>query len=243
MTQRATETDRRWRPVRSYVLREGRLTPAQQRALEELWPTYGLERPAGGGAIDFAAAFGRAAPVWLEIGFGNGDALRHVAARHPEVNCVGIEVHRPGVGHLLRGLAADGLANVRVIRDDAAQILRDHVADGALERVLVFFPDPWPKKRHHKRRLVQPAFAAELARVLAPGGIAHLATDWADYAEHMATVLDAEPGLERAAEAYAGDRPRTRFEARGARRGHGVYDLVYRRTMRAHAGRPAEGVA
>lgn len=232
MTQQATEANRRRRPVRSYVLREGRLTPAQERALDELWPRYGLDRPAEGGRIDFAAAFGRSAPVWLEIGFGNGDALRHVAARHPGVNCVGIEVHRPGVGHLLRGLADDGLENVRVLRADAAEVLRHHVADGALARVLVFFPDPWPKKRHHKRRLVQPGFAAEVARVLAPGGIVHLATDWDDYAGHMQGVLDTEPALESTAGGRAerpGYRPRTRFEARGERKGHGVSDLIYRR--------------
>mgnify|MGYP006288490317 CR=1 FL=1 len=228
MVQQATETDRRWRPVRSYVLREGRLTPGQQRALEALWPRYGIERPADGSAIDFDAAFGRAAPVWLEIGFGNGDALRRVAARHPEVNCVGIEVHRPGIGHLLRELAEEGLDNVRVIRDDAAEVLRDDVGDGALTRVLVFFPDPWPKKRHHKRRLIQPGFAAELARVLAPGGVLHLATDWTDYAVHMRSVLDAQPALVAAPEA-ADERPRTRFEARGERKGHAVQDLIYRR--------------
>ena len=228
MVQQATETDRRWRPVRSYVLREGRLTPGQQRALEALWPRYGIERPADGSAIDFDAAFGRAAPVWLEIGFGNGDALRRVAARHPEVNCVGIEVHRPGIGHLLRELAEEGLDNVRVIRADAAEVLRDAVGDGALTRVLVFFPDPWPKKRHHKRRLIQPGFAAELARVLAPGGVLHLATDWTDYAVHMRSVLDAQPALVAAPEA-ADERPRTRFEARGERKGHAVQDLIYRR--------------
>ncbi|MDZ7748299.1 MAG: tRNA (guanosine(46)-N7)-methyltransferase TrmB [Halofilum sp. (in: g-proteobacteria)] len=239
MSHEATEPTRRWRPVRSYVLREGRLTPAQRRALDGLWPRYGLERPGDGDRLDFAAAFGRAAPVWLEIGFGNGDALRQVAASHPELNCVGIEVHRPGIGHLLRRLADDGLDNVRVIRDDAAEILRDHVADAALARVLVLFPDPWPKKRHHKRRLVQPAFVAEIARVLAPHGIVHLATDWDDYAEHMRAVLDAEPALARTTGARTDYRPRTRFEARGERRGHAVHDLVYRRVRDPAAGHVA----
>jgi tRNA (guanine-N7-)-methyltransferase len=232
VSEQATDNDRRWRPVRSYVLREGRLTPGQQQALQTLWPAYGLVPPPAGRRIDFSAAFGREAPVWLEIGFGNGDALRRIAARHPEVNCLGIEVHRPGIGHLLKGLAADGLTNVRVMRADAAEVLREHVADATLARVLVFFPDPWPKKRHHKRRLVQPAFAGEMARVLAPGGLVHLATDWSDYAEHMRSVLDTEPGLDNTVSGWAerpAYRPRTRFEARGERKGHEVFDLIYRR--------------
>ncbi len=232
MNEMQQATERRQRPVRSFVLREGRLTPAQQRALDALWPSYGLERPAGGERLDLDAAFGRSAPTWLEIGFGNGDALRHMAALHPEVNLLGIEVHRPGVGRLLQGLAADGHRHVRVMRADAAEVVREHLADACLNRVLVFFPDPWPKKRHHKRRLIQPAIAAELARVLVPGGHLHLATDWADYAEHMAAVLDAEPALMNTADGWADRpayRPRTRFEVRGESKGHAVYDLIYRR--------------
>jgi tRNA (guanine-N7-)-methyltransferase len=220
------------RPVRSFVLREGRLTSGQRRALADWWPHYGLERPPAGEAIDWYAAFARSAPLWLEIGFGNGDALRQMAALHPQVNCLGIEVHRPGVGHLLQGLVEDGLTNVRVLRADAAEVLREHVAAATFERVLVLFPDPWPKKRHHKRRLIQPAVAAELARVLVPGGILHLATDWPDYAEHMRAVLEGEPRLIDSADGWAerpAYRPRTRFEARGEGKGHPVFDLIYRR--------------
>ncbi len=218
------------RPIRSFVRREGRLTAAQQRALTELWPHYGLE--AHSGLLDPGAIFGRHAPVWLEIGFGNGDALRHMAAHFPERDFIGIEVHRPGVGHLLNALAEEGRTNVRVICADAAEILRAQIAAAQLERILIFFPDPWPKKRHHKRRLIQPRFADELARVLAPGGVLHLATDWADYGEHMRAVLDPHPDFHAPhgpiwpRPAY---RPATRFERRGLRRGHGVVDLLYER--------------
>lgn len=232
MSEASGEIARRHRPVRSFVLREGRLTPGQQRALEALWPHYGIDRPASGDAIDWQQAFGRDAPLWLEIGFGNGDALRQIAALRPQVNCLGIEVHRPGVGHLLQGLAQDGLTNVRVMRTDAAEVLREHVADAAFARVLVFFPDPWPKKRHHKRRLIQRSVVAELARVIAPGGHLHLATDWPDYAEHMQAALDSEPGFANTAEGWAerpAYRPRTRFEARGEGKGHPVFDLIYQR--------------
>lgn len=215
--------------MRSFVLRAGRLTPAQRRALDALWPRYGVEPD---GTLDFGALFGRDVPVWLEIGFGDGDSLRHMARAHPGVDFVGIEIHPPGVGRLLNGLAADGLENVRVIRADAAEVLRAHVADGALARVLILFPDPWPKKRHHKRRLIQPPFVAELARVLAPGGMLHLATDWDDYAAHACAVIGDSPAF-AAAGGGPGQRPpyrpRTRFEARGEGRGHTVHDLLYRR--------------
>ncbi|MEX1080667.1 MAG: tRNA (guanosine(46)-N7)-methyltransferase TrmB [Halofilum sp. (in: g-proteobacteria)] len=220
----------RVRPLRSFVLREGRLTSAQQRALTELWPRYGLTP---NGTLDFSAIFGRQAPVWLEIGFGNGEALHHMAGLYPEIDFVGIEVHRPGVGRLLNALERDGLTNVRVICADASEVIRGHIARGALERVLVFFPDPWPKKRHHKRRLIQPDFTAELVRVLPSGGMLHLATDWADYAEHMQAVLTAEPGLENTADGGARRpeyRPQTRFELRGVNKGHAVVDLLYRAT-------------
>lgn len=228
MTSVAPDSGRH-RPVRSFVLRGGRLTPAQRRALEDLWPRYGVE-PSG--TLDLRALFGRAAPVWLEIGFGNGDALRHMARIHPGVDFLGVEMHHPGVGRLLNGLAADGLDNVRVIQADAGELLRDHVGDGALARVLLLFPDPWPKKRHHKRRLVQPPFVAELARVLAPGGVLHLATDWDDYAAHVRAVLADSPAFEAAGGGPGRRppyRPRTRFEARGEERGHTVHDLLYRR--------------
>lgn len=229
MSDSIERADRGPRPLRSFVLREGRLTPAQRRALTDHWPRFGLD-PAG--VLDWAAIFGRQAPVWLEIGFGNGEALRHMAALHPELDFVGIEVHRPGVGRLLNGLAEDGLTNVRVIRADAAEVLRDHVAAASLARMLVFFPDPWPKKRHHKRRLIQPGFVAELARVLAPEGRLHLATDWADYAEHMQAVLDAAPTFDNTVAGWAerpSYRPQTRFELRGQNKGHEVHDLIYRR--------------
>ena len=219
------------RPIRSFVLREGRLTHAQRRALDTLWPRYGVD-PAG--TIAPQALFGRRAPLWLEIGFGNGEALHHMAQLRPDVDFLGIEVHRPGVGHLLNALAADDVDNVRVINADAAEVIRDCLPAGILDRVLVFFPDPWPKKRHHKRRLIQPDFVDVIARVLAPGGHLHLATDWADYADHMRAVLDPHAAFVNT----AGDagwaerpdyRPATRFEQRGARKGHTVHDLLYRR--------------
>ena len=219
------------RPIRSFVLREGRLTHAQRRALDTLWPRYGVDASA---AIEPHRLFGREAPVWLEIGFGNGEALRHMARLRPDVDFLGIEVHRPGVGHLLNALAADGLDNVRVINADAAEVVRERLPAAILDRVLVFFPDPWPKKRHHKRRLIQPIFADAIARVLAPGGHLHLATDWADYAEHMRAVLDPHAAFVNTAgeQGWAERpdyRPATRFEQRGTRKGHSVHDLLYRR--------------
>ena len=229
MTQESTPTGEHLRPIRSFVLREGRLTEGQRRALERLWPRYGAEPDQ---LADPAALFGRTAPLWLEIGFGNGEALRHMAAMHPEVDFLGIEVHRPGVGRLLAALEADGRANVRVLRADAAEIVRQSLPPASLDRVLVFFPDPWPKKKHHKRRLIQPAFAAALARVLRPGGYLHLATDWADYAEWMRTVLAAEPAFvpsDHDPQERPAYRPPTHFEQRGERKGHAVFDLLYQR--------------
>jgi len=218
------------RPIRSFVLREGRLTLAQERALAELEPRYGIEP--GDGPLDFGALFGREAPVWLEIGFGNGDALQHMARQHPEVDFLGVEVHRPGVGRLLRAIDDEGLTNVRVFRGDATELLCDHLGNRSLARVLLFFPDPWPKKRHHKRRIVQPAFIGEVGRCLEPGGLFHLATDWDDYARHMREVLDESSAFVNAAGDDADPRacrPHTRFEQRGERRGHEVHDLLYRR--------------
>ncbi len=210
------------RPIRSFVRREGRLTPAQARALAELWPRFGIE--AGETPIDFSAAFGRAAPVVLEIGFGNGNALAALAAQQPQNNYLGIEVHRPGVGQLLRRLHAERLANVRVLCADAKEVLARNIPDASLAAVYVLFPDPWPKQRHHKRRLVQPDFIELVRRKLKPGGVLHLATDWQDYAEHMQAVLGAASGF---APAPAGLRPDTKYEARGRRLGHAVRDLVY----------------
>jgi tRNA (guanine-N7-)-methyltransferase len=220
------------RSIRSYVRRESRITPAQVRALGELWPRYGI--PEGTAPLDWPTVFGCAAPVILEIGFGNGEALTAAAAAHPENNYLGIEVHRPGVGSLLRRIKAGEMNNVRVMLGDAKEILEQRVADAPLTAVHLFFPDPWPKKRHHKRRLVQPEFAALVARKLVPGGYFHLATDWPAYAEHMVAVVSATPGLVDASgegrfQKLVAERLATRFEQRGRRLGHEVRDLVYLR--------------
>jgi tRNA (guanine-N7-)-methyltransferase len=220
------------RSIRSFVLRQGRMTEAQERAFAEHWARYGLEPQ--GRLRDFDAVFGRRAERVLEIGFGNGEALRFAGRNEPERDFIGIEVHRPGVGRLLNALAADGTTNVRVYCHDAVEVLRDEIADGSLGEIRIYFPDPWPKKRHHKRRLVQPEFAALLAAKLRPGGLLHLATDWQDYAEQMWDVLDAEPRLRNEAGARGwfdrpAWRPQTHFEARGLRLGHGVWDLLYQR--------------
>jgi tRNA (guanine-N7-)-methyltransferase len=217
------------REIRSFVRREGRITRSQQRALDELWPRYGLE---AGQRLDLDRLFGRRAARTLEIGFGNGDSLAAMAEQEPGTDFIGIEVHRPGVGHLLLELERRGLNNVRIICDDAVQVLMHCLQDESLDRVLLFFPDPWPKKRHHKRRIVQPAFIELLARKLKTGGILHMATDWEDYAGHMLAVMDqtetfrncAGPGHYARRPAW---RPVTRFEQRGQRLGHGVWDLLF----------------
>jgi tRNA (guanine-N7-)-methyltransferase len=220
------------RSIRSYVRRESRITPAQLRALGELWPRYGI--PEGTAPLDWPAVFGRAAPVILEIGFGNGEALAAAATAHPENNYLGIEVHRPGVGSLLRRLETQDLHNVRVMLGDASEILAQRIPDASLTAVHLFFPDPWPKKRHHKRRLVQPEFAALVARKLEAGGYFHLATDWPAYVEHMVSVLSRIEGLHDASgeggfQKLVAERLATRFEQRGRRLGHEVRDLVYLR--------------
>jgi tRNA (guanine-N7-)-methyltransferase len=227
----AAEPDRR-RPVRSFVLRQGRLTAAQERAFIELWPRYGVDWTAGT-RLDLAGLFGDDRPVALEIGFGNGDTLAAMAAADPLHNWLGVEVHAPGVGHLLLEIERLGLTNLRVVRRDAVELLDQGIAPGALARVQLFFPDPWPKTRHHKRRILSPAFVDLLARVLRPGGVFHAATDWVPYAEQMLAVLEG-PGapLENAAGAgrYAprpSARPLTHFERRGERLGHQVRDLVF----------------
>ncbi|HSW52896.1 MAG TPA: tRNA (guanosine(46)-N7)-methyltransferase TrmB [Sulfuricaulis sp.] len=223
------------RSIRSYVRRESRITPAQVRALGELWPRYGV--PEGTAPLDWPAVFGRVAPVILEIGFGNGEALAAAAAAHPENNYLGIEVHRPGAGSLLRRIEAGTLSNVRVMLGDASEILAQRIPDASLTAVHLFFPDPWPKKRHHKRRLVQPDFAALVARKLEAGGYFHLATDWPAYAEHMAAVLSHTEGLVDAGGTgefarRVAERLATRFEQRGRRLGHEVRDLMYLRLAR-----------
>ncbi|MFO7602586.1 MAG: tRNA (guanosine(46)-N7)-methyltransferase TrmB, partial [Gammaproteobacteria bacterium] len=220
-----TQTTPFMRRIRSFVRREGRLTRGQQRALDELWPRYGIE--AGAHTIDLAACFGRAASTVLEIGFGNGASLAEMARANPQNNYLGIEVHRPGVGNLLLQLEAEAIDNVRVICADAVEVLQEMIPDAALDRVQLFFPDPWHKKKHHKRRIVQPAFVALLRQKLTPGGVFHLATDWQDYAEHMLTVMSAAEGFVNLCGAgqYAprpAYRPLTKFEQRGQRLGHGV---------------------
>jgi len=227
------------RPVRSYVLRQGRATPAQRRALETLQAKHGIEF--GDRALDAGRVFGRAAPLVLEIGSGMGETTAAIAAARPETDFLAVEVHAPGVGSLLRRIEALGLRNLRVIRHDAVEVLERMVPDGALAGMHLFFPDPWPKKRHHKRRLVQPAFAALAARKLAPGGYLHAATDWPEYAEQMLAVLGAEPLLENTAPGFAPRpalRPLTKFEERGLALGHPVRDLLFRRPQeRARAAR------
>lgn len=224
----------RERPVRSYVIRGGRLTSGQARALDELWPKFGIEWRPGDPPIDFESLFGRRAPVIVEIGFGNGEATWRTAQAHPEQDFIGIEVHRPGVGRLLLALEENRLGNVRIACEDAVEFMQAAVPPASLDGVRLYFPDPWPKKRHHKRRLVQPPFVATLAAAMAPGAVLHLATDWTPYAEAMLEVLDAHPRLRNLAGAERFSprpewRPETRYERRGKSLGHRVHDLLYER--------------
>jgi tRNA (guanine-N7-)-methyltransferase len=218
------------RHIRSFVLRAGRMTPAQERALAQLWPSYGVEL--GDAPLDLEAIFGRRAPRCLEIGFGAGEVIGDLAENHPHIDYVGIEVHRPGVGRLLLRAARTNLRNLRVISHDAVEVLKDNIEDDSFDEILVFFPDPWHKKRHHKRRLIGPAFVASLAAKLRCGGVLRLATDWQAYAEQMLAVCNASSRLASlSADATfvprPDFRPPTRFERRGARLGHGVWDLAY----------------
>lgn len=219
------------KPVRSFVMRAGRITGAQRRALAELLPRYGL--PAPPAPLDLDAAFGRLAPRVMEIGYGDGATLLELAAGSPGTDFIGVEVHPPGIGHCLLGIESRKLPNLRLIAHDAVEVLAAQFGPASLDAVLLYFPDPWPKKRHHKRRIVQPAFAALVADRLKPGGAFRLATDWEPYALWMLEVLAAEPRLENTASdgrfIDAGERASTRFEARGRRLGHGVFDLMYRR--------------
>ena len=221
------------RPIRSFVMRTGRMTVGQTRALEELWPRYGVEFSAEQLSLD--SLFGRAAPRTLEIGFGNGEHLAALATAHPERDYFGIEVHRPGVGHLLLLASLNNLTNVRASSHDAVEVLREQIAEGSLDEVLVLFPDPWHKKRHHKRRLIQPPFVALIASRLRRGGVLRLATDWEEYALQMLEVLSAAKTLFINLSPTGDWMPRpderapTRFEKRGARLGHGVWDLAFRR--------------
>lgn len=220
------------RSIRSFVVRAGRMTAAQQRAMEEFWPRYGVE--AEGSVLDLQQLFGRTAPCVLEIGFGNGENLARLAAAHPEQDFIGVEVHPPGVGHLLLQAAEAGVSNLRVIRHDAVEVLRERIAPDCLHAILVLFPDPWHKKRHHKRRLISNEFAALAASRLAPGGTLQLATDWEPYAEWMLEVLNANPALSNCASdgRFVPRNPgriQTRFEKRGQRLGHVVRDLCFER--------------
>ena len=221
------------RPIRSFVMRTGRMTAGQTRALEDLWPKYGVEYSAQ--PLSLESLFGRVAPCTLEIGFGNGEHLASLATAHPERDYFGIEVHRPGVGHLLMLAETSNLKNVRASTHDAVEVLREQIAPGSLDEVLVLFPDPWHKKRHHKRRLIQPPFVELLASRLRVGGILRLATDWEEYAMQMLEVLGAASGLFTNLSPTGDWMPRpeerapTRFEKRGARLGHGVWDLAFQR--------------
>ena len=218
------------RAVRSFVLRAGRMGTGQMRALAELGPRFVL--PYTPAPLDLPAVFGRSAPVVLEIGFGMGAATAEIAAAHPQIDYLGVEVHTPGVGALLKQIGDRGLSNLRILQHDAVEVLQHQIANASLDGVHIFFPDPWHKKKHHKRRLIQPEFIAHLVSKLKPGGYLHLATDWQDYAEQMLAVLSAEPTLANTAEGYAPRpdyRPLTKFEQRGLRLGHGVWDLVFRR--------------
>ena len=213
------------RSIRSFVLRSGRVTPAQKQAFERLWPRYGVEyQPV---IIDFAALFGRRAPIVLDIGFGDGDALVEQASAHPDCDFLGIEVHAPGIGHCLLQAESRGLDNIRLLQHDAVEVLQLQIADASVERINVYFPDPWPKKRHHKRRLLQADFLALAASRLAPGGHLHIATDWQEYAAHIDALVDACPSfslVER--REHDGDRPldrpATKFERRGLKLGHRI---------------------
>jgi len=229
-TPAADKPDHPRRSIRSFVLRAGRMGSGQVKAMETLGPLYVL--PYKAGRLDFHQAFGRHAPTVLEIGFGMGDATAQIAAARPQDNFIGIEVHTPGVGALLQRICERGLTNLRLVQHDAVEVLRDMIAPGSLAGIHVYFPDPWHKKKHNKRRLIQGPFVHELALHLAPGGYLHCATDWQPYAEQMLQVLGAEPLLANTAEGYAPRpdwRPLTKFENRGIKLGHGVWDLVFTR--------------
>lgn len=217
------------RHIRSFVRREGRMTPSQQRSLDQLWPRFGIEP---GTAIETQTLFGRTAPTHLEIGFGMGHALFELATTHPEANYIGIEVHRPGVGRLLDEIDKSQIENIRLLKHDAVEVLKQQLPENSLDSVMLFFPDPWHKKRHNKRRIVQPEFVQLIQRCLKPGGVFHLATDWEAYAAWMMETLSAAEGFRNqiGAQRFAprpDSRPVTKFEKRGLRLGHGVWDLLF----------------
>jgi tRNA (guanine-N7-)-methyltransferase len=219
------------RPIRSFVLRQGRVSNAQQRAHDTLLPQFGI--PYSPQVVDLDRIFGRSAPKVLEIGFGMGETTAAIAAQHPANDYLGIEVHTPGVGSLLKVIAGQNLANVRIVQHDAVEVLHNMIAPETFDAVHVFFPDPWPKKRHHKRRLLQPQFVALLVERMKTGAYLHAATDWQEYAEQILDVLRREPRLANSVPEYAprpAYRPQTKFEARGRKLGHGVWDIIFRKT-------------
>ena len=218
------------RPIRSFVLRQGRVSNAQRRAHDTLMPKYGV--PYAAALLDLDALFGRSAARVLEIGCGMGETTVAIATAQPHTDFIGIEVHTPGVGSLLRQIEAAGLTNLRVIQHDAVEVIEHMIAPGSLDGLHIFFPDPWPKKRHHKRRLIQPPLIALLASRMAPGSYIHCATDWEHYAMQMLEVLNGEPTLQNTCEGFAPRpdfRPLTKFENRGLRLGHGVWDLIFKK--------------
>ncbi|SFF82921.1 tRNA (guanosine(46)-N7)-methyltransferase TrmB [Neptunomonas qingdaonensis] len=227
------EEQKHMRTVRSFVKRAGRTTEGQQKALEDVWPVMGLE--VKNGPVVFSEVFGRDAPVVLEIGFGMGDSLLEMASREPDKNYIGIEVHTPGVGRLLSNANDEGLTNIRIYAEDAIEVLAKCIPDNSLDVVQLFFPDPWHKKRHHKRRIVQPDFAQNLRKKLKVGGYFHMATDWENYAEHMMDVMSAAEGYtnKMGEGQYSPQpewRPVTKFQKRGERLGHGMWDLMFEKT-------------
>jgi tRNA (guanine-N7-)-methyltransferase len=224
----ALDQDAPQRRIRSYVLRQGRMSDAQRRAYENSMAAWGVAYSSA--PIDLAATFGRTAPVILEIGFGMGKTTARIAETHPKNDYLGVEVHTPGVGSLLKEIEARGIGNIRIIQHDAVEVLARMVPDTALAGIHIYFPDPWPKKRHHKRRLIQAKFVALLARKLASGGYLHCATDWEEYALQMLEVLSAEPQLKNTTPGFSPRpewRPVTKFEQRGLKLGHGVWDLLF----------------
>ena len=224
--------------IRSFVLRQGRVSNAQQRAHTELLPRFGI--PFAAAPLDLDVLFGRPAPKIIEIGFGMGETTAAIATAHPQVDYLGIEVHTPGVGALLKLIELHALTNLRVIQHDAVEVLEKMIAPATLDGIHIFFPDPWPKKRHHKRRLLQPAFVALLASRLKPGAILHVATDWEEYAQQILAVLGASDALENTAAGFAArpdTRPTTKFETRGLKLGHRVWDLVFQRVGKKSSSR------
>ncbi|MBF0470685.1 MAG: tRNA (guanosine(46)-N7)-methyltransferase TrmB [Gammaproteobacteria bacterium] len=222
----------RHRPIRTFVRREGRLTAGQRHALDHLWSEFGL--PCDDQLLQPETLFGRVAPLILEIGYGNGESLLTMAQESPDCDYIGIEVHRPGVGHLLLQLQQEGLTNVRSFCGDGVEILQRQIPLGSLDRVQLFFPDPWHKKRHHKRRMVQKSWVELVAARLKPGGLLHIATDWEPYARHISAVMSENPSFDNCAEESEYSprppwRPVTKFERRGERLGHEIYDLIYRK--------------